>query len=307
MILPHEDRTPPSSATLRAGCKLNIFLRITGVLPNGYHAIRSVMVPLREPFDTMRVDMLDTPGFLLECSTPGINPQDNTLSKAYRAMQTAGASLPGMRVTLEKGIPHGAGLGGGSADAAVFLRFLNERAGKTHGFFHVAKLSALAAGIGADVPFFLHNVPSFVTGYGDKITPLKNYVPVFGCTHVLLLCPNVQVETAWAYRAWDAWAKNAHPYGLTRHTSQDTKAPAEAELFNSFETVVFERYPQLAVLKRRCIENGASGALMSGSGSSIFGLFRSAKEAERGADSFKNESDLRVFVTAIDTGASPSW
>lgn len=109
------------TAALRIGCKVNLTLRITGVRPNGWHELDTVFLPLDEPSDTLRLALRPRGGLALHCAEPGIDPENNTLTKAYRLFAEASGFRPGVEAVLEKGIPHGAGLGGGSADAAALL------------------------------------------------------------------------------------------------------------------------------------------------------------------------------------------
>ena len=109
---------------IRTGCKINLGLEITGVLPNGYHTLDSVFYPLARPFDVLEVERREGAGIRVSCDTPGIDLEHNTLTKAYAAFAALlpeQAACPGVDVTLRKGIPHGAGLGGGSSDAAALL------------------------------------------------------------------------------------------------------------------------------------------------------------------------------------------
>ena len=139
------------TAALRIGCKVNLTLRITGVRPNGWHELDTVFLPLDEPSDTLRLALRPGGGLALHCAEPGIDPENNTLTKAYRLFAEASGFRPGVEAVLEKGIPHGAGLGGGSADAAALLGWLNARAPEP---LPLPELVGLAARIGADVPFF---------------------------------------------------------------------------------------------------------------------------------------------------------
>ena len=114
------------TAALRIGCKVNLTLRITGVRPNGWHELDTVFLPLAEPSDTLRLALRPGGGLALHCAEPGIDPENNTLTKAYRLFAEASGFRPGVEAVLEKGIPHGAGLGGGSADAAVLRTRISE-------------------------------------------------------------------------------------------------------------------------------------------------------------------------------------
>ncbi len=299
---------------LVSGCKINLYLRITGRMPNGYHTLESLFFPLPLPCDRILAEIRpDRPGcFELRCGALGIDPADNTLAKAYRvygdALRGKGRSfeLPGLEVELVKGVPHGAGLGGGSADAARLLHLLQELAGSEG--LEEGELNAVAARVGADVPFFLLNVPALASGIGEKLAPVANPLPG---RHLLLACPDVRVNTAWAYAEWD---KRQAEAGSGPENSRLTSSSAQAknplsgglQFFNSFEPVVFAAYPELARIKSLILEARAEGALMSGSGSSLFGVFKERSAAER-LGSVLERQGLTVYVQALDAGVSPSW
>ena len=285
---------------LRSGCKINVFLHVLGRRPDGYHELFSLFLPLDAPFDEMIVREKQGKGFHFRCNVPGIDPEKNTVAKAWRLYGEATGFTPALDVELVKGVPHGAGLGGGSADAAEMLLFLERRNPRPAGR---ETLHSLAARIGADVPFFLEKRPCLVEGIGEKLTPLPPespwLAPLVGAWGVLV-CPAVHVDTAWAYAAWD----EAHPEifsaddlpeeseeGSKRGLNAFTDA-AEADknhrsvffpplrVENGFESVVFGRWPELAKLKALLLREGAFAAGMSGSGSSLFGFFPTAEAAQ---------------------------
>ncbi|MFI3271105.1 MAG: 4-(cytidine 5'-diphospho)-2-C-methyl-D-erythritol kinase [Pseudomonadota bacterium] len=263
---------------IRTGCKVNVNLYITGTLENGYHTLDSIFIPLQEPHDMMRISCgtdKDT-GITVECTVEGIDVENNTLTKSYELYAKVSNYAPTIHVILEKGVPHGAGLGGGSADAAGLLRYLNER--NPDPLSH-AQLLQLASKIGADVPFFLMDGPCHASGIGEILSPVQN---TFAGMHLLLVCPSVHVNTAWAYAAWDKEQKRqfSKPSTLTTQ-GQLGKTPFAhtSWLFNSFETVVFKTHPQLHALKEFLLREGAAGAVMSGSGSALFALFRTESAA----------------------------
>ncbi len=264
--------------SIQTGCKINLNLHITGTLDNGYHTLDSVFIPLYEPNDTMTVHCggMGESGITVDCAVDGIDLQNNTLTKSYALYSEASGFAPTMHVILEKGVPHGAGLGGGSADAAGLLRFLDEQNPKPLGH---EKLLHIAARIGADVPFFLMDGPCHASGIGEILTPVQN--PMAGM-HLLLICPDESVNTAWAYAAWDKAQKRqfSKPSSLTME-GQPVKSlfAYTSWLVNSFESVVFKAHPQLHALKEFLLRQGAAGAVMSGSGSAIFALFRAESAA----------------------------
>lgn len=145
------------TAALRIGCKVNLTLRITGVRPNGWHELDTVFLPLDEPSDTLRLALRPGGGLALHCAEPGIDPENNTLTKAYRLFAEASGFRPGVEAVLEKGIPHGAGLGGGSADAAALLGWLNARAPEP---LPLPELVGLAAASARTCRFFCITSPA---------------------------------------------------------------------------------------------------------------------------------------------------
>ncbi len=293
---------------VRAGCKVNLSLRITGVTERGYHTLDSIFFPLPEPHDLLRIQPAGRPGLALHCADPALDPADNTLTRAYAAYAEACAFAPALELLLEKNIPSGAGLGGGSSDAAALLGVLNALNPRP---LDTARLCATALRVGADVPFFLRNAPCRVRGIGELCEPCAA-LPVAGL-HLLLLCPTISISTAWAYAAWDALS----------HSNFLTKNEAEAKemnfrpvrVFNDLEDAVFAAYPELAHLKRELFRQGAAAALMSGSGSSLFGLFRDRNTADAAAELFRKQG-MRVYLHTLEqkiplfapgtTGVSPS-
>lgn len=300
-------------AVLRVGCKINLYLRVGGRLPNGYHELETLFVPLSEPHDTLEVFRGDDApgashgeaqgrqGIRVEFSVPGIDPERNTLTKAYAWHTARTGFAPALAVRVQKGIPHGAGLGGGSADAAALLRYLQQEASKAgHAPLAREELLEGSAVVGADVPFFLLDGAAKATGVGEKLVPVPN--PCAGY-FLVLVCPNVPVSTAWAFAALDELRYGAESagtadgpfpcsgdgegkfekidaHGLTSTGHQATYdfacAPPPG---NDFEDLVFARLPELARLRARLCEAGAELARMSGTGSSLFALFREESTA----------------------------
>ena len=263
-------------ATLRSGCKVNLNLFITGVRPDGWHELDSLFVPLAEPRDVLRLLPAKRSGLTLASTAPGIDPENNTLTRAYALYAEAGGFTPALTVQLDKGIPQGAGLGGASSDAAALLLWLNAAAPRP---LDEEALRAVAVRVGADVPFFLRNVPCRALGVGDVLTPCRT-----GLTgrRLVLVCPPVCVSTPWAYRAFDA----AQAESLTACGPRTIQCgcPGAGDgvvpLCNDFEAVVFAAYPAVRACKEDLLRLGAEGAVMSGSGSAVAGLFRRETAAE---------------------------
>lgn len=271
--------------TIHAGCKINLYLFITGVRDDGYHELDTLFFPLPSPCDTLTIDKGDPgTGLSLTCSDPKLAGESNLVAKAYRAFVQASGFAPDLAVHLDKKSPIGAGLGGGSGDCAAMLKHLNAMADEQA--LEDSTLAALAAKLGADVPFFLLNTPARATGIGDVLTPVD--VDMTGLS-LVLLTPQVHISTPWAYKAFDDLGE---PTGRPENflgqkfltgpgeTVSDPIRPAGMGLANDFERVVFPAHPELAGLKEELLSAGAIEAVLSGSGASLFGLFPDRTNAE---------------------------
>ncbi len=285
------------TVTLRAGCKVNLYLYLTGIRENGYHELESIFLPLKEPFDLIHVCPGKHAGLEFSCAQPWLDPQNNTLVKAYNAFAALSGFSPGLEVKLEKGIPSGAGLGGGSSDAATLLLYLNSVAPSP---LSMDELTQAALKVGADVPFFLRNTASTVSGIGEKVEPCP--MPLLNMI-LLLICPNITVSTPKAYRRYDEiiGAKSFKPRQeyLTSWQSKYKKGGLRLPcLANDLEQAVFIDYPCLRELKAVLLGLGAAAALMSGSGASIFALFRDASRAET-ARAHMMGRGLKVYTSSL--------
>ena len=273
--------TPP--VTIKVGCKVNLYLRITGRRADGYHTLESLFLPLSAPYDTLQIRENPNETLDFSCSIPALEESRSTIHKAYEAYTQASGFRPGLAVHLEKGIPTGAGLGGGSSDAAALLLYLNDLSTqKTGTSLDLKTLTSIAAGIGADVPFFLYNTPSLISGIGEKVTAVEN---PFKGMHLLLLCPELHVSTAWAFKAFDEKMEQSVKSDLTLSTGTDSTSLVHGVLLqNDLEITVFQKYKELTHFREALLAHGAATARMSGSGASLFGLFatkRAAEEAQR--------------------------
>lgn len=282
-------------------CKVNLLLNTLGRRPDGFHELETVLQPLRF-FD--RLSFLRVPqGIQLSCSVPGL-PADarNLVYRAAALFLEAAGIKEGVRVELQKNIPLAAGLGGGSGNAATTLLGLNELFG---GPLAPGELQRLAASIGSDVPFFLQSQPALATGRGERIEPLESFPSLKGAAFVLIH-PGFGIATPWAYQhlARFPHAVNGRPGRaqelISRLRSADLAA-AGAEFYNSLEAPALEKYPLLALFQEFLRANGAAAALMSGSGSTTFGVFPSQAAAEALVEKLKSrfgEANWMVVVRA---------
>jgi 4-diphosphocytidyl-2-C-methyl-D-erythritol kinase len=244
--------------------KINIGLNITGLLPNGYHSIETFFYPV-DIFDHLEVEPLPdatenqffVKGLLIEGK-----PENNLIIKAWQLLRNEYNIAP-VKITLEKNIPTGAGLGGGSSDAAFMLKKLNELFQ-----LHIdrKKLKQLAAKLGADCAFFIDNQPVFAQGKGDEFQPValspKNL-------YLLVVKPDIHISTA------EAYARTVPKKPETSLKEMIKKPIEEWKYFikNDFEDSVFKHYPLIAEIKQKLYETGAVYVSMSGSGSAVYGIF----------------------------------
>ena len=267
--------------------KINLGLNIVARRPDGYHNIETVFYPV--PLTDVLEIVPANPGTEVSLTCYGnpvdCPPEKNLVMRAYRLMQER-YGLPPVAMHLYKHIPDGAGLGGGSSDAAHALGMLNKMFDLS---LTDSQLASMAATLGADCAFFIYNRPMLATGIGDVLSPID--VDLKGKT-LLLVKPPVGVDTRMAYsRVVPAPATASLPRLITRPVES-----WDGLLVNDFEPSVFAALPQLWLIKAQLLDAGAQYAAMSGSGSTIFGIFDSDNVAEQAADTF---ADCATFVLQL--------
>lgn len=246
--------------------KVNLGLDITGKLPNGFHTLETVMI--HTDWEDL-LELTEAEKTELVCTGRRIDspPEKNLVMKAYRLLSDELGGLPPTRIHLHKNIPDGAGLGGGSADAAYCLRGLND-------LYNLGlpkdKLAVLAGKLGADCPFFIYDEPMLCTGIGTTLRSIKLPDEIRDYT-LAIVKPPFSVSTAEAYAG-------VRPYeGNRPHLEQRIQTPVEhwqQTLGNDFERPVIFAHPRIGEIKADLLALGASYASMSGSGSALFGLFK---------------------------------
>jgi 4-diphosphocytidyl-2-C-methyl-D-erythritol kinase len=198
-----------------------------------------------------------------------------------------------VRIHIRKRIPVGAGLGGGSSDAAVVLVGLNRLLGINH---PLRQLEKMALSLGADVPFFIRGVPARAQGIGERLTPIKRFPRLW----LVIVYPGFPISTAWVYRnlrlKLTRCNVNNSIISLIRSPDQIGRL-----LVNDLETVAAVRYPKIGLLKEKLIRAGAAGALMSGSGSSVFGIFNSRLRADQALRRLRKEEGVQAFLARVLT------
>jgi 4-diphosphocytidyl-2-C-methyl-D-erythritol kinase len=268
---------------LRAYAKINLGLRILARRPDGFHDIETIYHQINL-FDEIH---LESRSHGIVCRTEGatIAERANLCIKAARLLQSAANTTRGVTIHLQKNIPLGAGLGGGSADAAAVLKGLNIF---WNLFYSERELLELATQLGSDVPFFIKGGIALGTGRGEILESLDCTIPYW----IVVCMPPIHVSTAWAYSHISSQARREG--GGIRSVIAGGSLEVSG-LVNDFEPIVFRAYPEIAELKSELLRQGAVFALMSGSGSSVFGLFDDEESAKRSSQELS--SRYRVSLT----------
>lgn len=275
----------------QSGCKINLLLNILGKRPDGFHELETVMQPV-PLFDELEIT-IGGASLELTCDLQTLPCDDsNLIVKAARAFFRAARIPPSARIRLNKRIPMEAGLGGGSGNAATALSGLNELFDRP---LNDDELTEAAAALGSDVPFFLQSSPALATGRGERIEPLPPFPALNGLT-LVLIHPGFGISTAWAYQSLARIpnALNGRP-GRARELighlqeGQDGHRQWGRELYNSLEAPAFGKHPVLELYIRSLCDSGATGALMSGSGSTVFAWFDSNQQAGRALETFRSK------------------
>lgn len=271
---------------LYPNCKINLGLNILRRRADGYHDIETLMYPVGW-CDILEITpaidgqtALSVSGNAVDCP-----PEKNLVTKAYNAVKAVFPSLPAVEINLHKIIPDGAGLGGGSADAAFMIRGLNE-------MFDLGmddvQMACIAVSIGADCPFFIYNRPMLATGIGDVLE--DESVDLSGYA-LLVAKPCAYVSTKEAY----AGVVPDETRTSVADVIKDGVRLWRDSLTNGFETSVFVNHPEIAELKERMYSSGAVYASMTGSGAAVFGIFDSIVQARALADTM----DIPHYVTEL--------
>lgn len=272
--------------------KINLGLFIIGKRPDGYHDLETLfqMVSL---YDSVELESLENK-IELVCDDPKVpTDESNLMIRAARLLQEAVPEKTGLgcRIALKKKIPMGAGLGGGSGNAAGVLRGLNRLWDLK---LKSAELSKIAAQLGSDIPFFLCAPSALGQGRGERLTALQTPKKF----HVILIFPGVSMATSEVYQALNFdLTKNSKNISILREFfSQSNIASLGAHLHNDLETVVIERLPVIASIKQKLNSLNADGTLLSGSGSAVFGIFENSQRAQK-AYARCCEEDWDTFLT----------
>ena len=295
--------SPPARATLvsvLAPAKINLILRILDRRPDGFHNLWSVMhtVGLEDEVSLQLVP--DRSDIALRCDDGSLKPDESNL--VYRAaaavLQRVGKQV-GIDISLTKHIPMGAGLGGGSSDAAATIigldRLLDLR-------WSLRQMADAGRVLGSDVSFFFYAPCAIVTGRGDQVKAM----PMLGSRWVVLVNPGFGVETKWAYQQLSTTRTGVGSFGESHAWLEQQGHVSWEEVLrgaeNDFERPVFQAYPALREIKQQLSAQGAEAALLSGSGATVFGVFKDEASALNAKGAFQADSRLKVFAVPVCSG-----
>lgn len=282
----------------RSSAKINLSLDILDVLPNGYHTLRSLVHPVGI-WDEVELTFEKTPEVLFACNDESLQDENNLCVRAFKMWREATGFAGGATLRLHKNIPFGAGLGGGSGNAAAVLRLANRRSPQQ---LREGELLRIATKLGADVPLFLQSGPVLMEGIGDLITRIG---PIEGW--VVLLKPVEGFSTPAIYKAWDM---NGFTSRRGTQALLDVWREGEIERVAPLMTNDLERAAQeVSELPERCValikKAGALGARMSGSGSACFGLCTTAGEAREAQNKITEQLAKDVLLKGATTYVAP--
>lgn len=271
----------------RACAKLNLYLDITGVLPDGYHSLCSVMQSI-DLYDTVSIELADK---ITLSTNKAYIPTDerNTAYKAAKVFFDATGINGGADIRIKKTIPVGAGMAGGSADAAAVLNLLNILYGMP---LSGEELSAAALKVGADVPFCLEGGTMLAEGKGEKLTRLPRLPKCF----FVVVKPDFSVSTKDAYKMFDEQGGDCPELsGILKAIERQNVRDICANMGNDLERCIAAGHPQIDEIKEKLHKLGAVGSMMTGSGSAVFGIFDNMGLAQRAADALRMPK-RKVFV-----------
>jgi 4-diphosphocytidyl-2-C-methyl-D-erythritol kinase len=272
--------------------KINLCLHVMRKRPDGYHEVFSLMCRVGL-WDELLLSP-DPSAIRLRCSDPSLPADESNLAhRAARLFFDVLGRPGGCEIELTKRIPVAAGLGGGSSNAASVLLGLNHLHGTP---FSRAELMAAGAGLGADVPFFVFQSPALAAGIGDRLSPYRG-LPAW---HALIVSPPFTVSTRMVYQNLNLRLTNRRKQPTRTHFTKTAFNPL-LHLWNDLEAVTLALHPELIGIKEDLRAQGALGALMSGSGPSVFGLFPGADEARRAAQALPGDRGWRVFTAELLT------
>lgn len=255
---------------IKAPAKINIGLNIVSKRPDGFHNLETFFYPIHDLYDYIVFEKSDA--FSFACSLPEIDNNSNLIIKAVRLLEELKKTSFKIKINCEKNIPLGAGLGGGSSDAATVLVCMNELFRLNYKYEELLSISLL---LGSDVPFFLKSKPAIGKARGE----ILKHIPVEINKYILLINPMIHVSTKEAFSFITPSVSNID-YDVRFKEDGFNLAYALKDIRNDFEESIFIKHPEIKRIKDILLSNKAEFAMMSGSGSTVYGFFNTQEEAE---------------------------
>jgi 4-diphosphocytidyl-2-C-methyl-D-erythritol kinase len=272
--------------TVLAPAKINIALHVCRKRSDGYHDLAMIMQKV-SLFDRLQLSLTEEPGVEVCCAAVPLSAgQENIAARAARVLLARSERRCGVRIVIDKVIPVAAGLGGGSSDAAAVLHGLNEMLALD---LSPAQLREEGVKLGADVPFFLFPGTAWATGIGERLQVFGSLPPVW----YVLVNPGFAVSTAWVFQNLQLTSGGGE---IKLPKFPKTVEELAGLLHNDLEAVTAGRFPEIGQIKERLLYLGAAGALMSGSGPTVFGVFSREAEAREAAATLAEDRAMRVFL-----------
>ena len=291
-----QDLMKRDTLRVRAHAKINLYLNVLGKRDDGYHELETIFHSIALHDDVI-IRLSDAKKITVRCAHPGVpNDARNLAYRAARCLSGAVGGIGGVAIDIYKRIPVAAGLAGGSANAAAVLHGINQLFGCG---FTQTELMQMGTGLGADVPFCLQGGAAFGRGIGEVLTPL----PALSDTPILLLNPGIAVATANIFKKLHFFLTNGEKCSIIIETfvKRGELVGIGANLYNRLEMPAFIAHPEIAALKSQLsTQADCHGALMTGSGATVFGLMQDIAAAERSASRFQNNV---AFCTTTTTSA----
>ena len=278
-----------------APAKINLFLEVLGRRQDGYHELRTLMCCI-SLCDKLSLTLGGTADRIY-CDHPNVPSDDSNLAlkaaKLFNHYLLENTEIKPQKVTIQltKQIPSGAGLGGGSSDAAAVLVHLNNLYNQP---FTVSRMQGMALKIGADVPFFIEQRPALACGIGEQLEPFSGISP----WAVVVVYPGFAISTAQVFENLNLGLTNCKKK-LSYPLFNQGKFDPTRHLYNDLEIVVARRFPIIEQVKKELLNQGAMGSLMTGSGSAVFGLFADTSAAHSAANQLNSRSDWQAYATKL--------
>lgn len=254
--------------------KINVFLYVKGKLPNGYHEIQTIFIPVNGLFDTISLSDSEDNNITLYSNDKSLPLDSRNLcyKTALRYSQAANVE-PHWEINIEKRIPIAAGMGGGSSDAAAVLLLLQ----KKYNLLTDSQLKDLAIHLGADVSFFLNPTSSIATGIGEKLTPLTLAKDL----HIVVLAPHFPISAVWAYKNFSRPENQKIPdvNNIINSMKNRDWEKLASMIYNDLAFAAYDKFPLLKILKKNLLDAGALNADITGSGPTIYGICKNRSHA----------------------------